>query len=79
MQVQRINITLPVGLARDFKKTIPVRSRSKFIALALEDRLKRKKNFKKELVRSLRAQETIIRGVQEDFKYVDAKTLEKLP
>lgn len=78
MQMQRINITLPVDLARDLRKTIPARSRSKFIAQALEDRLKRKTNLKKELIKSLKAQEAIITGIREDFKYVDAEALEKL-
>ncbi len=79
MKIQRINITLPIGLARDLRKTIPTRSRSKFIAQALEDRLKRKRNLKEELLRSLKAQEALIRGIQEDFKYVDAEAFEKLP
>lgn len=79
MQTQRINVILPTDLARDLRRTIPVRSRSKFIAQALEDRLKRKKNLKKELLRSLKAQEVLIRGIQEDFKYVDAEAFEKLP
>lgn len=79
MQIQRINITLPIDLARDLRKTIPARSRSKFIAQALEDKLNRKKNLKKELLRSLKAQEEIIKGIREDFKYVDAEAFEKLP
>ncbi len=79
MQVQRINISLPAGLARDLRKTIPARSRSKFIAQALEDRLKRKKNLKKELIKSLKAQEALISGIRKDFKYVDAEAFEKLP
>ena len=77
--MQRINITLPTDLARDFRRTIPARSRSKFIAEVLEDKLKRKKNLKKELIKSLKAQEAIIREIQEDFKYVDAEAFEKLP
>lgn len=79
MQTQRINITLPIGLARDLRKTIPARSRSNFIAQALEERLKRKKNLRKELIKSLKAQEALINGIQEDFKYIDAEAFEKLP
>lgn len=78
MQTQRINITLPISLARDLRKTIPARSRSNFIAQALVDRLKRKKNLKKELIKSLKAQEALINGIREDFKYVDAEAFEKL-
>lgn len=78
MQTQRLNITLPIGLARDLRKAIPARSRSGFIAQALEDRLKRKKNLKNELVKSLKAQEALIGGIREDFKYIDAEAFEKL-
>lgn len=79
MQTQRINITLPTGLARDLRKSIPARSRSKFIAEALEDRLKRKKNLKSDLLRSLKAQEEIISEVREDFRYADAEAFKKIP
>jgi len=79
MQTQRINITLPNELARDLKRSIPSRSRSKFIAEALEDRLKRKKNLKKEFIKSLKAQVKLTKEIQEDFKYVDAEEFEKIP
>lgn len=78
MQIQRLNITLPVGLARDLKKTIPARSRSKFIAEALEEKLQRKKNLKSELTRSLKAQEAIIKEIQNDFIDIDDEALAKL-
>lgn len=79
MQTQRINITLPNDLARDLKRSIPSRSRSKFIAEALEDRLKRKKNLKKEFIKSLKAQAKLTKEIQEDFKYVDAQEFERIP
>lgn len=53
--MQRINIILPDDLARDFRASIPDRKRSKFIAEALKDRLSKKKNLKKEWIKSLRA------------------------
>ena len=55
MQTQRINISLPRDLARDLRKRIPERSRSKFIAQALEEKLKRKRNLRKEFIASLKA------------------------
>ena len=79
MQTQRINITLPSDLARDLRKTVPNGSRSKFIAAALEEKLKRKKNLKKDLIKSLKLNSKIYREIQEDFKYVDAEAFEKLP
>ncbi len=55
MQTQRINISLPNDIARDLRRTIPERSRSKFIAEALEEKLRRKKNLKKDFIASLKA------------------------
>ena len=77
--MQRINITLPGDLARDFRKSIPARSRSKYIAKALEENLKRKKNLKRDLIKSLKANRKFYEQIQNDFKYVDAEAFEKLP
>lgn len=83
MQTQRINITLPNDLARDLRKTIPARSRSKFIAEAVSEKLTTKKNFKKEWVKNLKANreyyEKVGKEIEEDFKYADAEVLERLP
>ncbi len=73
MQTQRINITLPNDLARDLRRTIPARSRSKFIAQALEDKLKRKKNLKKELIRSLKANRKLYEQVQKDWAPIEVE------
>jgi len=73
MQTQRINITLPTDLARDLRRTIPERSRSKFIAEALRDRLGRKRNLKKELIRSLKANRKIYEQVYEDWKPIEVE------
>lgn len=54
MQAQRLNITLPYELAREFKRTIPAKKRSAFIAKALKGQLP-KRNLKKELAKSLKA------------------------
>ena len=75
---QRINITLPPDLARDLRRNIPDRSRSKFITEAIRDKLK-KQDLKTELKKSAQAQTAIIHQIQEDFKYVDAEELSKLP
>lgn len=80
----RINITLSDDLARDLRKTIPARSRSKFICEALKDKLSKKKKFtKKDWVKSLKANfeyyKKVGKEIDEDFKYADAEVLEKLP
>lgn len=78
MQTQRINITLPNDLARDFRSSVPIRSRSKFIASAIEERLG-KKNIKSLLLKSAQEQKTIIDQIQKDFKYTDEESFNKLP
>lgn len=55
MQYQRINITLPRDLASDLRRTIPVRSRSKFISRALSEKLTKRKNLEKEWIKGLKA------------------------
>jgi len=81
MHVQRLNITLPYELARDFKRTIPVKKRSKFIAEAVRAKLPRI-NLRKELIRSLKANreyyERVGKEIEEDFKYADADIVRRL-
>jgi len=79
MQAQRLNITLPYELARDFRKAIPARKRSQFIAEAVKEKISKKRNLKQDWVKSLKAQEKIIKEIREDFKYADAEVWEKLP
>ena len=79
MQTQRINITLPSDLISALRKAIPDRSRSKFIANALRERLNKKKNLERDLIKSAKAQIEIIKEIQEDFKYADAEALKYLP
>ncbi len=78
MQTQRINITLPNDLARDFRRSIPARSRSKFIASAIEERLS-KRNIKTLLRKSAQEQKEIIDQIQKDFQYTDEESFNKLP
>ena len=73
MQTQRINITLPNDLARDLRRTIPERSRSKFIAEALRDRLGRKRDIKKELIRSLKANRKYDKELMKDWTAVEVE------
>lgn len=79
MQSQRINISLPADLARDFRRSIPERSRSKYIAGVLREKLIRRKNLKKEFIKSLKFQAKLTKEIQEDFKYVDAEEFARLP
>lgn len=74
MQAQRLNITLPYELARDFKRTIPAKKRSKFIAEAISKNLP-KKDPKKELIKSLKANRKLY---EEDAKIWDAAVADGL-
>lgn len=78
MQTQRLNITLPNALARELRGTISIRSRSKFIAAAIEEKLL-KKDLKKQLRQSAQAQKEIIERMQEDFKVADEESFSKIP
>lgn len=77
MQAQRLNITLPYELARDLKRAIPAKKRSKFIAEAVKAKLP-KKDLKEDWIKSAKAQEEIIKEIREDFKYVDAEAFERI-
>ena len=82
MHAQRLNITLQYELARDFKRAVPAKKRSRFIADALKEKLS-KRNLKKELIKSLKANkeyyEKVAKEIEEDFKYADAEILKRLP
>lgn len=73
MQTQRINITLPKDLAREFRRAIPDRSRSKFIAEALKQKLQRKSTLKKELIRSLKANKKFDEAVMKDWAVTEVE------
>lgn len=83
MQTTRINITLPNDLARDFRRTIPARSRSKYISEALKEKMIKKKNLKKEWIKHLKANkeydQKMAVEIAEDFKYADAEAFERIP
>lgn len=54
MQAQRLNITLPYEIAKDLRRTIPAKKRSRFIAESIRKNLP-KRDLKKELIKSLKA------------------------
>lgn len=73
MQTQRINITLPNDLARDLRRTIPARSRSRFISEALKEKLAKKRNFKKEWIESLKANYQFDKKVMEEWSATEVE------
>ncbi len=72
MQAQRLNITLPYELAQDFKRAVPARKRSKFFADAVREKLP-KRNLKKELIKSLKANAKFYKEVAEEWKATESE------
>lgn len=81
MQAQRLNITLPYELASNFKRIIPAKKRSKFIAEAVREKLPKRK-FQKEWIKNLKVNYDYYKKagkeIEEDFKYSDAEILKRL-
>lgn len=73
MHTQRINISLPADLARDLRRTIPDRARSKFIARAVERELKFRKKLKRDLAKSLKVNAEFYRKEAEDWKAIEVE------
>lgn len=73
MQTQRINISLPKDLARELRKSIPERARSKYIAEALKEKLFKKRNLKREFIKSLKANRKYYDQVYEDWKQIEVE------
>lgn len=82
MNAQRINITLPADLARDFRRAVPHGKRSEFITRAIKKKLERtrlEQAFKKSLKANYEYYKKIGKEINEDFKYADAEAIERLP
>lgn len=77
MQTQRINITLPSDLIRDMRTSIPPRGRSKFIAGAVKKELEKKRNLKKDLIKSLKANRKLYEKVMKEWDSTVADGLSK--
>lgn len=73
MQTQRLNITLPDELARDLRRTVPERKRSAFIADALRDKLDKKKNLKKEFIKSLKMNAKLYKEDAKDWEVTEVE------
>lgn len=73
MQTQRVNITLPNDLIRDLRTSIPSGGRSKFIAGVIREKLVKKKNLKKEWIKSLRANKKLYEEINRDWAPLDVE------
>lgn len=73
MQTQRFNITLATETARDLRRIIPVRRRSRFIDEAVKEKLASKKNLKRDLIKSLKANAEFYKKEYEDWKAIEVE------
>ncbi len=73
MQVQRINITLPKDILKALQADVPAGKRSKFIANALSDKLKKKRNLQKELIKSIKANYELDRKVMKEWSVTETE------
>ncbi len=73
MQSQRINITLPHDLIKDLRISIPSRGRSRFIAGAVKEKLAKKRNLKKEWIKSLKASKELYEEIRKDWAPLDVE------
>lgn len=73
MQSQRINIILPSDLASDLRRSVPNGSRSKFIADALKEKIAKKRNLKKDLIKSLKASRKLYEEIQKDWGPIEVE------
>ena len=71
--MQRINITLPDDLARDLRRTIPTRSRSKFIAEALKEKIKKKRLFKDKWIKHLKVNKEFYKKIAQEWKATEVE------
>lgn len=69
----RMNITLPEDLARDLRLMIPLRSRSKFIAKVVREKLPKKRWTNKEWIKALRANYELDKKIAQDWKAVEVE------
>lgn len=73
MQTQRINITLPMEVIKNLRRSIPSGKRSNFIAKTLTEKLAKKRDINKELVRSLKANRKLYEEVAKDWGPIETE------
>ena len=73
MQMQRINITLPTQIIKQLQANIPLGKRSKFIAQAVSEKLGKKRDIKKELEKSLKANRKLDEMVLHDWSITETE------
>lgn len=73
MQTQRINISLPFQVVKQLQQEIPQGKRSQFIAKAVAEKLGKKRDIKKELIRSLKANRKFDEAVMKEWSVTEVE------
>ena len=73
MQTQRININLPIDLIKQLQITVPFGKRSRFITKVLSEKLRKKRNIKKELIKSLKANRKFDEAVMKEWSVTEVE------
>lgn len=73
MQTQRINISLPTNIIKQLQRAVPFGKRSRFITKILSETLRKKRNIKKELIKSLRANRKFDEAVMEEWSVTEVE------
>lgn len=73
MQTQRINISLPIHIIKQLQLTVPFGKRSRFIKNALSEKLAKKRDIEKELVKSLKANRKFDEAVMKEWSVTEVE------
>jgi len=73
MQTQRINISLPYDIIKHLNQTVSKGKRSRFIAKAVSEKLEKKRNIQKELIKSLRANRKFDEAVMKEWSVTEVE------
>ena len=73
MQTQRMNISLPKKLMKQFQSEIPQGKRSNYIATVLAEKLAKKRDIEEQLKKSLRANRKFYKNEYEDWKAIEVE------
>lgn len=73
MQTQRINISLPTDTLRQLQLAVPQGKRSRFITKAISEKLGKKREIKRELVKSLEANREFYKREAEAWRVTEVE------
>ncbi|MBI2430762.1 MAG: hypothetical protein HYV39_01965 [Candidatus Levybacteria bacterium] len=73
MQTQRINISLPYEVIKQLNGAVPQGKRSQFIAKAVSEKLTKKRNIEKELIKSLKANSKFYKKVAKEWEVTEVE------